>query len=251
MSDASRLLKSLSPWKSYWEEKKTAIRTCILSSPGHALLVAASITYLSRVPADKHSQLWECWLGYCAGRIQLGSLIETSDHTSYHSHQARIQIESDFSPVNILASEEERSHWNHYASFPGAIVLEKCIAARKSVDIQCCPLPLVLDPHQLFHYFAHELELYRCGESCSKETSSLGHQRSQHPASCVEVVRISNPEWVVSLCDTEEMKQKPVVLILDKLPSHNDRCTLKSLLKRQSEGLNRCPQTVPPERMFR
>ena len=252
MSEAARLLASLSPWKSRWEEERAAIHTRSLSSPGHALLVAAAVTYLSRVPADRHSGLWGCWLGYCAGRVPLGCLSEEAEHTSHHSHQARVQVEPEFSPTTILASGEERSHWNHYASFPDAVVTERCVAARRSLETLSSPWPLLLDPHQLFRHYAHELELHCSDETCTSSSKEIPHLRSQQPASCVEVVRVSSPGWIQRLCELEETRLKAVVLILDKAPSYDDRHTLRCLLKRQHEVLKGSPgQPVSPQKAFR
>ena len=241
------LLSSLSPWKLYWEGERLAIHAQTLSSPGHAVLAAASVIYLPRVPADSHSSLWDSWLGYCIGRVQMGSLLETSS-SEYHSssHQARVQIEPNFSPRSTLSLEDERACWNHYASFPNPVVVDRCVSARKSLEMAFTPPPLVLDPHQLFQGYAHELELHR-----NNQHSAISKSRKQ-PACCVEVLRVSASGWVQILLELEEKREKAVVLILDVVPSTTDAETLISLLRRRSENLtNSWDLTPPPEEIFR
>ena len=242
LSSAGRLLSTLSPWKSRWEEDRAAIHTRTLSSPGHAVLAAANITYLSRLPADSHRQLWDGWLGYCKGRVQPGCLVEseTQQHT-YHDHQPLVQVEADFSPKNILSVDSEQSRWSHYASFPDAVTLERCIATRTTVEKPFSPLPLVMDPHQLFQHYAHELEFHRSEEHAAKEGSSshIPHTGpASQPASCVVVLRVSSGEgWADTLCELEEKREQAVVLILDAVPSDDDGENFKSLLSRRAEGL--------------
>lgn len=250
MTEASRLLSALCPWKSRWEEERDLIHTQIVSSPGHAVLVAASVSYLCKVAADRHRQLWECWLGYCAGQVQLGHLEgEESQHT-YHSHQPRVQIQADFSPTSVLTSEEERAHWSHYASFPDGVALERCVAARQSLEESSSPLPLILDPHQLFQQYAHDLELYHTRQHHSvggggglQQYSSQAGQTS----SCVEVLHVSSPGWAQSLCELEQKREKAVILILDKPPATDGRDTLKDLWRRRNEG----SRNQSPYQMFR
>jgi hypothetical protein len=247
LNEANVLLSSLSPWKSYWEGRTSAIHAQILSSPGHAVLAAASVIYLPRVPADSHSSLWDSWLGYCTGRVQMGSLLETSS-SEYHSssHQARVQIEPNFSPRSILSLEDERACWNHYASFPNPVVMDRCVSARKSLEMAFTPPPLVLDPHQLFQSYAHELELHR-----NNQHSAISKSRKQ-PVCCVEVLRVSASGWAQMLLELEEKREKAVVLILDVVPSTTDADTLISLLQRRSENLtNSWDLTPPPEEIFR
>ena len=236
LSEASRLLSTLHPWKTRWEEERAAIHSLTLSIPGHAVLVAASVCYLCRVPADRHRLLWECWLGYNAGKVQLGCLVaETTQHT-YHSHQPRVHVDPHFSTTSVLSSDEERSHWNHYASFPDELTLERCVAARQSLDKSFSPLPLVLDPHQLFQYYAHELELYHSKQYHTEGESSTMQYRGHQPSNCVEVLRVSQSGWTQTLCGLEETRERAVVLILDQAPSTSDGDLLKSLLRRrQSE----------------
>ena len=256
LSDAGRLLSSLSPWKTRWEESRAAVRTRTLSSPGHAVLAAANITYLSRVPAESHRELWDAWIGYCKGRVQLGCLVESDKQHSYRDHQPLVQVKADFSPKSILSVDAEQSHWSHYASFPDAVTLERCIAARTAVDSPFSPLPLVMDPHQLFQHYAHALEFHRSEEHAAKE-GSLVHVHhtgpASQPASCVAVLRVSSREgWADTLCQLEEKKEQAVVLILDAVPSDEDGEILKSLLSSRAEGLrNSQGQAVHSDQLFR
>ena len=211
-----------------------------MSSLGHAVLVAASISHLCKVPADRHRQLWECWLGYCAGRVQLGCLEEDESQHTYHSHQPRVQIQADLSSTSVLSCEEERAHWGHYASFPDEVALERCLAARKSLEEAFSPPPLVLDPHQLFRQYAHELELHRSRRNHSVGGRGPLHQYSSQAnqtSSCAEVLRVSSLGWAQSLCELEAKREKAVVLILDKPPDADDGDTLKDICiwKRRKE----------------
>ena len=256
LSDAGRLLSSLSPWKTRWEEDRAAIHTHTLSSPGHAVLTAANVIYLPRVPAESHRELWGGWLGYCKGRVQLGCLIESETQRSYHDHQPLVQVEADFSPKNILSVDAEQSHWSHYASFPDAVTLERCIAARTAVDEPFSPLPLVMDPHRLFQHYAHELEFHRSEEHAAKESSSAHVHHigpASQPTSCVAVLRVSSGEgWADTLCELEEKREQTVVLILDAIPSDEDGEILKSLLSSRAEGLrNGWDQTSHSGQLFR
>ena len=248
LREASVLLSSLSPWQSYWEAKREAIHAKTLASPGHAVLLAASVIYLSRMPAENHSSLWESWLGYCMGRVPMGSVLEASS-SEYHSssHQARVQIEPTFSSKSLLSLEEERARWNHYASFPNAVVMDRCISARKSLEMAFTPPPLVLDPHQLFQSYAHELELHR-----SNQRSTRTHVGHKQPTCCVEVLRVSASGWAQTLLKLEENREKAVVLILDVVPSATDAEILLSLLRRRSENLKNSWDLTPPlEEIFR
>ena len=253
--EASSLLSSLSLWRSRWEEERTAIQSHTLSSPGHAVLVAASIVYLPRVPANSHRSLWECWLGYCMGRVPVGSLLEISSSQHHSSsHQTRVQVDPDFSPNTMLSLEEERARWNHYASFPDTVALDRCIAARKSLETAFISPPLVLDPHQLFKSYAHELELWHSkqhqteSEASAVYTSPQQQLRHRQRESCVEVVRVSAEGWAQTLTELEEKREKAAVLVLDAVPSTTDGETLVSLLRRRNESLD---QTPPPEELFR
>ena len=247
-----RVISSLSSWKSHWEQEKEIIHTHSCCCPGHAVLTAASVLYLPRVPADSHRSLWDSWLGYCAGRGTVGSLDTSSAQQQHHpsSHQTRVQIEPDFAPTTVLSLEEERARWNHYASFPDSVTLDCCIAARKSLETPFTPPPLVLDPHQLFQGYAHELELERSLKHLA--TSESLPQQLRQPASCVEVMRVSTKGWSQTLCDFEETKEKAVVLILDKKPSTTDKNVLISLLRRRSEDLKGSwDTTLPSQEPFR
>lgn len=255
LRDAGRLLSILSPWKSCWEEDRAAIHTHALSSPGHAVLTAASVTYLTKVPADRHRQLWDVWLGYCEGRVRLGCLVETASQPSHHSHSSVVQIEPDFSPKSILSVEAERSHWSHYASFPNTVVLERCLAARTALEKPFSPLPLVLDPQQLFQCYAHELEFCHTEEHATREGSMVQTHQSgptNQPASCVVVLRVSAAGWAQALCEWEERRERVMMLILDEVPSTNDRETLKTLLRRRSEGWRTSwDQSIPSDQLLR
>ena len=248
LSDAERLLSTLSTWRSRWEEDRAAIHTRTLSSPGHAVLAAASITYLARIPAEQHKQLWSCWLGYCTGSVQFGCLEETGLQHSYHSHQPVIQVDTNFSPGSVLSVDAEQAYWSHYASFPDSVTLERCLAARASLNT-FSPLPLVLDPYQLFQHYAYELELHQ-----SKISNCTGHYipASQKPSNCVVILRVSSSGWAESLGEWEEKREKAVVLILDEVPSDNDRETLLMLMKRQSKGLrNNLDQSSSSDQLYR
>ena len=234
LDKAGRLLSTLSAWKSRWEQEMSTIQSHILSSPGHAVLAAAGITYLSRVPPDNHRQLWDGWLGYCAGRVPLGSLTETASQHSYHSQKPVVQVETDFSLQSILSSKEERSHWNHYASFPDTVSMERCLSARTCLEQPSAPWPLLLDPHQLFQQFSSELEFYRARELEASDSSvhSQPSSSASQPASSVVVLRVSGAGWAETLNTNAESGQRAVVLILDQSPSdEEDRETLERVLR--------------------
>ena len=180
----------------------------------------------------------------------MGSLLESSV-SQYHSssHQTRVPVEPNFHPGAILSVDEERARWNHYASFPNSVTQERCIAARKSLEMAFTPPPLVLDPHQLFHNYANELELHHSNTHSAVSKSYTGHKQ---PVSCVEVVRVSVEGWVQNLLEFEDKREKSVVLILDMVPSTADGEMLISLLRRYSKHFkNSWDLTPPAEEIFR
>lgn len=68
-----------------WTEKLSIVSSAIDSVPGHAMLCAAGVCYLARVPPDKHRDLLANWLSYCSGAVGLGSL--ALDHGKIQSSQ--------------------------------------------------------------------------------------------------------------------------------------------------------------------
>lgn len=179
-------------------------------------------------------------------------MIEADSQHSYHSHQPVVEVEPDFSIKSVLSVTAEQCHWDHYASFPDSVSLERCIAARTALEKQFCPLPLIFDPHQLFHNYGHELEFHRTEEQAANDVSTAhAHQSgpSNQPVSCVTVLRVSGAGWAHALCEKEE---SAVVLILDEVPSSKDRETLKTVLRERSEDLkNSWDQSTPSDKPFR
>lgn len=210
----------------------------ILSLPGHAVLTAASVLYLPRVPAVSHARLWDCWLGYCRGELEIGSTEATQSHHHHHhlssSHQIKVQIETDFSPITVLSEKEERASWNHHASFPDQAVLDRCLAARKALEMTITPHTLIMDPHQVFSDYVHELEFYNSQQRHSPDSNTSLQHRPSHKQkiSCVETVRLSDIGWNSTLSGLEKT-EKAVILILDTLPSTTDRENLRDLLVRR------------------
>ena len=181
----------------------------------------------------------------------MGSILnDSSPQQQSSSHQIRVHTHPEFSPKTLLSLEAERARWNHYASFPDSVALDRCIAARKSLEVGFIPPPLVLDPHRLFQSYSHELELHGSLQHSTADETLL--TPSRQPANCVEVVRSSTSGWADTVCELEETREKPVVLILDKVPSASEGKVLVSLLRRRSEHLKRSWDTTqPPQEMFR
>ena len=73
-SDAQSITNTMAGQRRMWEEQLSVISSRINSIPGHAMVSAASMYYLSRAPPDKHKELLSNWLGYCSGAVPLGSL---------------------------------------------------------------------------------------------------------------------------------------------------------------------------------
>lgn len=74
LSDAQGVVNALAIQRNKWEERLSDISSRISSVPGHAMLCAAGVLYLSRSPPDRHKEMLNNWLGYCSGVVPLGSL---------------------------------------------------------------------------------------------------------------------------------------------------------------------------------
>ena len=233
---ASHLVAVMLPWKDSWERERAAIGSLIQCSAGHALLSAASVCYLARAPPQLHRRLWDSWVGYCCGRVAIGSLQEplASQHV-YLSHRPEVDVLEDFSVVGILSDKMERLYWEQQQSFPNSVTLERCLAARSVMQSKLNHWPLVFDPYQLFQHYASAL-----AQPSRRSTSNIS-VRSQQSSStshsntgCVSVLRTSVKGWAEALSESFE-NVTTAVLILDQATlSSEDRNLLEDLLKKKS-----------------
>ena len=74
LSGAQNVVNALAIQRNKWKERLSDISSRIDSVPGHAMLCAAGVLYLSRSPPDRHKEMLNNWLGYCSGVVPLGSL---------------------------------------------------------------------------------------------------------------------------------------------------------------------------------
>lgn len=74
LEQVQKFLTTMSPQRKKWEAELKVVSSRLNCVPGHVVLCAAGVCYLSRVPPDMHKMLWTNWLGYCSGTVTLGSL---------------------------------------------------------------------------------------------------------------------------------------------------------------------------------
>lgn len=94
LSDAQGVVNALAVQRNKWEERLGEISSRIASVPGHAMLCAAGVLYLSRSPPDRHKEMLDNWLGYCSGAVPLGSLkVEQNKLQSAQVHDSSYQLD--------------------------------------------------------------------------------------------------------------------------------------------------------------
>lgn len=222
-----------------WDEELKATWSRIDSVAGHAVLCAASTTYLAFIPADQHKKLMSNWLGYCSGAVDLGSLA-TQGHgglqssQAYHSlsggQQQVVRIERNFVVQNVLSDREERFLWQQEATFPDEVTLERCLAARTSCRDGSHQWPLVADPHEQFWKYLRAIEHKEYHDATS--IIELKKQSPQYPSTCSSLVifKLSEAELSAKLQDAIS-SGKTTALILD-FPPTEDKTQITNILKR-------------------
>ncbi len=79
IEEANSILTTMSRQRKKWEERLEQCQSCIESIPGHAVLCAASVHYLARMPPALHKDVLSNWMEYCSGTISLGSISHDSN----------------------------------------------------------------------------------------------------------------------------------------------------------------------------
>jgi len=76
IEETNCILTTMSKQRKKWEERLEECQSRLDSIPGHAMLCAAGVHYLARVPTGLHKELLTNWLGYCSGSVSLGSILQ-------------------------------------------------------------------------------------------------------------------------------------------------------------------------------
>lgn len=249
LSNANSLLEKLSSQRQRWNEQLKAIQSIIDSVPGHALLCAASVCYLSQIPPDKHRELAANWLGYCSGSVALGSLAlpeqqklqSSQPHHRLAGQQQVLKIESSFAVQNTLSTKDERSVWEQNSIFPDECTMERCLAARS-----CCTegdsWPLIIDPHSQFCNYFEALEPIE--KPSSTEQMKLRDDLRAHVKANSSVGGTSKPEQLVHIrtCMSDPRSAiilrealssgGPALLVIDSTPEQ-EVAFVQKLVQRQ------------------
>ena len=241
LGNANSLLAIMSRQRQRWNEQLKAIWNTVDSVPGHALLCAASLHYLSRIPPDKHEELIANWVGYCSGVVSLGSLVSPEQqklqssqlHHGSMGQQQVVKIEKSFAVREIVSSKEERAAWEQDSVFPDEFAMERCLLARG-----CCveggSWPLILDPHAQFSKYLKALEpVTKHSKGGLSDARLLADEVSKPEDLMHATIHTSDPTLATTLNDILSIGGI-VHLIIDSLPKQHIGF-LKKLLQCKSE----------------
>ena len=121
----------------------------ISTAAADALLTAGSACYLCLLHPNTVTELYENWIDYCKGKVDLGEglgLVVRDQATAYE----RIKIRTNCNSSEILTSSNERAFWTKENTFAGSVMKHQLLSAKIAANYHTNHLPLIFDPHNLF-----------------------------------------------------------------------------------------------------
>lgn len=181
--------------KEKWGMQHDQTKNDLYSIAAHSLLVSASCTYLGLLPPEYHCQLWENWLLYCKGQVDIGCLTTTTG-------PPRIIIPENFNSSSVLATEEERLVWEREETFPDKCMLEKCLQWRTVSHYGAHYTKIVFDPLNVYPQYIKGL---------SKEDKNND----------IHYLSDLDPHELVDQLETAAKEGHQVAILLNSLPDIN------------------------------
>lgn len=149
LNKARKLQAALSEDEDHWQKMSKEANDNISTAAADALLMAGSACYLCLLDPNLVTKLYDNWIGYCKGNVdlgeELGSLV-TDQQVAYE----RIKLRADCNPSQILTSNAERAFWTKENTFAGSVMKHQLLSAKIAATYYTNHLPLIFDAHNLF-----------------------------------------------------------------------------------------------------
>lgn len=149
LNKARKLQRALSEDKDYWHKMSTEANDNISTAAADALLMAGSACYLCSLNPDAVTELYDNWIDYCKGRVDLGEGLGSLVIDQQGVHE-RIKIRANCNHPEILTSSTERAFWTKENTFAGPAMKHHLLSAKIAANYYTNHLPLIFDPHNLF-----------------------------------------------------------------------------------------------------
>ena len=127
----------------------TQAKNNISTAAADALLMAGSTCYLSSLDPNLVVELYENWVDYCKGKVDLGEGLGSAV-TEQQGVYERIRIHTDCDHCEMLTSNTERAFWTKENTFAGRVMKLQLLSAKLASTYHANHLPLIFDPHNLF-----------------------------------------------------------------------------------------------------
>lgn len=147
LDKARKLRRALSEHKDHWDKMSTEAKDNISTAAADALLMAGSTCYLSSVDPNLVLELYDNWVDYCNGKVDLGEGLGSAVTDQQGVHQ-RIRIRNDC--CEMLTSNTEQAFWTKENTFAGPVMKLHLLSAKLASNYYTNHLPLIFDPHNLF-----------------------------------------------------------------------------------------------------
>jgi len=220
LDKARGLQTALSGHKLHWEKMAKQTQDNISTAAADSLLMAGSACYLCLQDPNTISELYDNWVSYCNGLVELGQ--ESRPTTTEKTHE-RIKIRDNCTPVEMLASPTERAFWTKEDSFAGPVMCKQLLSARIAAIYHNKHLPLIFDPHQLF---AHKLRYMEVTEGeIQLLAQGSASQLTQFADRTFTYLHASSPDILTKLDD--EVLARVVVMECSSVTELSDQLLTK------------------------